>query len=579
MEQIIRQASQQKSASENIEIGNLTKELLSSFPLERYEALFFAITGFMQASSATVTQPDVKKKLEEVLEPSELPPKEMLDELCQMAFQIHGTAIAPWIPYLWKKTAFNDVIFTEEGNPRFDESTIFFKSDSDAASVVRHAIASKSALNLVICEFIDEGSSQIAGRLLERDGIAVLYARKTMGDAEYIEAALQAHHLNGIVIFHNDVPESSGVFLEVVEKFGLRFGTVREYDDSKPKTKEMIDEMRNHPLIQQVPSVTYKPRPLYGEELCKEAGKYFNSNPEFLRLLASSKVNAATICSSRKLLNHMTEDEDWKGVQKYLSSAIKLDISTDMVKSRQVLSDSYDVDVLNTDTDPHLIVRMARKAIDKHQPFRFIACGGPGTGKTAFAHWLAGQLGKELLVKGVADIQKVFIGESEAAIRAVFSEAEEKDAIILLDECEAYLGKRMDSSSSGGKTYNSITNCFLTEIERFNGILICTTNRLDIVDGAFHRRLHRIVNFGFPTESSMRRLFSRYFPGIEFDANALDDICRSGCIGPGDFSILKELIEYMDEGEVTPGFILSSLEKTAERRGASTKPNRIIGFQ
>lgn len=575
MEQIIKQAGKRKSASENIEIGNLTKELLSSFPLERYEALFFAITGFMQANSDNVTQPDVRKKLEEVLKPSELPPKEKLDELCQMAFQIHGTAVAPWIPFLWKKTAFSGVIFTEEGNPRFDESAIFFKNDSDAASVIRHAIGSKSALNLMICEFIDEGSSQIAGRLLERDGIPVLYARTAMGDAEYIEAALQAHHLNGIVIFHNDVPESSSVFLEVVEKFGLRFGTVREYDDDKPRTKEVIEEMRSHPLIQQVPSVTYKPRPLYGEELCREAGKYFNSNPEFLRLLASSKVNAATICS----LNHMTEDEDWKGVRKYLSSAIKLDISTDIVKSRQVLSDSYDVDVLNTDTDPHMIERMARKAIDKHQPFRMMACGGSGTGKTAFAHWLAGQLGKVLIVKGVADIQKVFIGESEAAIRAVFSEAEVKDAIILLDECEAYLGKRMDASSSGGKSYNSITNCFLTEIERFNGILICTTNRLDIVDGAFHRRLHRIVNFGFPTESSMRRLFSRYFPGIQFDANALDGICRCGCIGPGDFSILKEMIEYMDEDEVTPGFILSSLEKTAERRGASTKPNRIIGFQ
>ena len=550
MEQIIKQAGKRKSATENIEIEILTKELLSSFPLERYEALFFATIGFLQANSGNVTQSEVKKELDEVLEPSGLPPKGKLDELCQLAFQKNGTAVVPWIPYLWKKTAFNDVIFTEEGNPRFDESAIFFKSDSDATSVVRHAIASKSALNLVICEFIDEGSSQIAGRLLERDGIPVLYARKAMGDTEYIEAALQAHHLNGIVIFHNDVPESSSVFLEVVEKFGLRFGTVREYDDSKPKTKEVIEEMRNHPLIQQVPSVTYKPRPLYGEELCKEAGKYFNSNPDFLRLLASSKVNVATICSSRKLLNHMTEDEDWKGVQKYLSSAIKLDISADMVKSRQVLSDSYDVDVLNTDTDPHMIERMARKAIDKHQPFRMMACGGSGTGKTAFAHWLAGQLGKELIVKG-----------------------------LLLDECEAYLGKRLDSSSSGGNTYNSITNCFLTEIERFNGILICTTNRLDLVDGAFHRRLHRIVNFGFPTESSMRRLFVRYFQGVQFDEDALDAICRCGCIGPGDFSILKEMIEYMDEDEVTPGFILSSLEKAAERRGASTKPNRIMGFQ
>lgn len=139
------------------------------------------------------------------------------------------------------------------------------------------------------------------------------------------------------------------------------------------------------------------------------------------------------------------------------------------------------------------------------------------------------------------------------------------------------MGKRTDSSSSGGKSYNSMTNCFLTEIERFSGILICTTNRRDLIDDAFYRRLHRIVTFRFPTEYGMRRLFERYFPDVQFDEGELDNTCRRGFIGPGDFAILKESMEYMDEEEITPDFILEALHRNAELRNPSSD-NVQIGF-
>lgn len=577
MEQNTKSSNQEKLLSEKESIEVLAEKLLLDFPLQRAEAIFFAIIGYMQKNGIPVSPSAVRKKFKELLVLPNKAEGKKLEDLVSLVFSLHGTSVAPWIPFLWKDSAFNDEIFTVEGNHLYNDAALFFKSDPDAVSVVRQAIEIKSPLCLVVCEFMEEASSQIVGKLLENEGIPVLLARNAQTETEYLEAALQAHHLKGIALFPNDSPEGCINFLKAVEKFGLHFCIVREYDENKDKTKEIIEEMRTHPPIQQIPSVTYRPSHVYGDILVERAGSYFNNNSEFLRILTTSKVNTATICTSKKLLNYMTENENWEGIRKYLSSASKLDITADMAKTRQVLSDSYDVDVLNMDINPKMIERMAQKAMERHQPFRIAECGSSGTGKTAFAHWLAKQLDMELIVKTVSDIQKVYIGESEAAIRNAFYEAEEKNAILLLDECETYMGKRTDSSASGGKSYNSMTNCFLTEIERFSGILICTTNRRDLIDDAFYRRLHRIVTFRFPTEYGMRRLFERYFPDIQFDEGELDNTCRRGFIGPGDFAILKESMEYMDEEEITPDFILEALHRNAELRNPSSD-NVQIGF-
>ena len=78
----------------------------------------------------------------------------------------------------------------------------------------------------------------------------------------------------------------------------------------------------------------------------------------------------------------------------------------------------------------------------------------------------------------------------------------------------------------------------------------------------------------------MRQLFSLYFPSVDFDEEELEHICRTGKLGPGDFSSLEELTEYMEPEEITPDFIISSLSKTAELREAARTANAktIIGF-
>ena len=66
-------------------------------------------------------------------------------------------------------------------------------------------------------------------------------------------------------------------------------------------------------------------------------------------------------------------------------------------------------------------------------------------------------------------------GKARANIREAFEEAERQEAILIMDEAESLLFNR-DRARHSWEI--SLTNEFLTSMERFRGILICTSNRM-----------------------------------------------------------------------------------------------------
>lgn len=62
--------------------------------------------------------------------------------------------------------------------------------------------------------------------------------------------------------------------------------------------------------------------------------------------------------------------------------------------------------------------------------------GPPGTGKTAFGHWLAQQLGKPLLTRRASDLISPYVGMTEQNFARAFEQANDDDAILLLDEVD-----------------------------------------------------------------------------------------------------------------------------------------------
>jgi AAA+ superfamily predicted ATPase len=135
--------------------------------------------------------------------------------------------------------------------------------------------------------------------------------------------------------------------------------------------------------------------------------------------------------------------------------------------------------------------------------------GPPGTGKTLTAEAVAGELGKALLRLRVDQALSKWVGGTEKRLAAVFAAARQSGGVILLDEADSLVSARADSDA---RWEVSQVNVVLTEIERFPGVVILTTNRDGVLDPALERRLLARIEFALPGEAERTALWERHLP-------------------------------------------------------------------
>jgi SpoVK/Ycf46/Vps4 family AAA+-type ATPase len=138
--------------------------------------------------------------------------------------------------------------------------------------------------------------------------------------------------------------------------------------------------------------------------------------------------------------------------------------------------------------------------------------GPPGTGKTLAAEVLAGELGLELLIVDVARVVSKWIGETEKNLADVFDAAERFHGVLLFDEADALFAKRTDATDAHARYANMESAYLLGRLERFEGLVILSTNLRSNVDPAFTRRLEISVVFDEPTVDERRALWRRHIP-------------------------------------------------------------------
>lgn len=125
---------------------------------------------------------------------------------------------------------------------------------------------------------------------------------------------------------------------------------------------------------------------------------------------------------------------------------------------------------------------------------RLCLYGASGTGKTAFARWLSETINRPLLIKRGSDLISAWVGETEQNLAKAFQEAEDLQAILLLDEVDGLLQDRRQATRSWEV---SQVNEFLVQLESFNGVVVATTNRFDELDQAALRRFDFKMHFDF----------------------------------------------------------------------------------
>jgi SpoVK/Ycf46/Vps4 family AAA+-type ATPase len=170
----------------------------------------------------------------------------------------------------------------------------------------------------------------------------------------------------------------------------------------------------------------------------------------------------------------------------------------------------------------HEIVSVLKQHENKHKIFTewgledtieygkgmtFLFHGPPGTGKTWTAQCIAKAIGQELMTISSAEIQSQEPGGAERNIQNAFAAAK-KGKVLFLDECDSLITAR----SMVGMILGAEINTLLTEIEKFEGILILATNRIDTLDEALERRIGLIVEFKNPNFEQRQKIWEKLLP-------------------------------------------------------------------
>ena len=162
-----------------------------------------------------------------------------------------------------------------------------------------------------------------------------------------------------------------------------------------------------------------------------------------------------------------------------------------------------------------------RKNIDA----KVIFYGPPGTGKTMSAYCLAKSLKKQVLSFDCSKILSKYVGESEQNVRKIFDSYREicaktkSEPVLLLNEADQFLSSRLENSSSGSEQmHNQMQNIFLEQIEKFQGVLIATTNFIQSFDKAFSRRFEYKIEFKKPQLKERIQIWQKVLPkNAEFE--------------------------------------------------------------
>ena len=186
------------------------------------------------------------------------------------------------------------------------------------------------------------------------------------------------------------------------------------------------------------------------------------------------------------------------------------------------------LDAILKQVDRRVLARLSSWGIKsrKNVDAKIIFYGPPGTGKTMSALSLAKSLKKQVLSFDCSKILSKYVGESEQNVRKIFDTYKEicakskSEPVLLLNEADQFLSTRVEGGSGADKMHNQMQNIFLEQIERFEGVLIATTNFLQSLDTAFSRRFDYKIEFKKPDLAARLAIWRKVLPeNASFEEN------------------------------------------------------------
>ena len=308
------------------------------------------------------------------------------------------------------------------------------------------------------------------------------------------------------------------------------------------------------------------------------------SEEELKRFASEFQITAGgitqAIAGTKKLLESGCKVDPLESIRTIAEAQANL-LNLDMEyasRDKESRAPRYLLDAINTDADMPKILKVMSafdakwkdmQKGDRADSLNMLLYGAPGTGKTEFAKHIARTLDRKLIIKKASDLLNCYVGETEKAIRKMFKEAEEKKAILFLDEADSMIRDRSGAARNWEVTQ---VNEMLTQMENFKGIFIAATNFEGELDTASRRRFALKVKFGYLKPEGIEALWKGFFPKVE-----MPEAARSlRMLTPGDFNAAYASLRFYDESELTAEAVLNALK--SELAYKDSREGRTMGL-
>ncbi len=138
--------------------------------------------------------------------------------------------------------------------------------------------------------------------------------------------------------------------------------------------------------------------------------------------------------------------------------------------------------------------------------------GPSGTGKTMSAEVIASDLQLDLFRVDLSRVVSKYIGETEKNLARIFEQSAVSNCVLFFDEADALFGKRTEVKDAHDRYANIEVNYLLSQMDRYQGLIIVATNLKGNLDPAFIRRFSHVVEYPVPNERLRETIWRKSFP-------------------------------------------------------------------